>query len=82
MSTKSHMVIIKREYKIPLLTMKDIIAYQSDFQISFFNSYPTKFLSNLSQTLPVVPLPIKGSNTNSTSVKFNRSYLIDEVSCN
>ena len=26
------------------------------------------YLSNLSQTLPVVPLPIKGSNTNSNSL--------------
>ena len=31
-------------------------------------SYPTKLLPNLSQTLPVVPLPIKGSNTNSNSL--------------
>ena len=32
-----------------------------------FKSYPTNLLPNLSQTLPVVPLPIKGSNTNSNS---------------
>ena len=30
-----------------------------------FKLYPTKLLSNLSQTLPVVPLPINGSNINS-----------------
>ena len=29
---------------------------------------PINFLPNLSQTLPTVPLPIKGSNTNSNSL--------------
>jgi len=35
--------------------------------MNLFKSYPTKLLPNLSQTLPTVPLPIKGSNTNSNS---------------
>ena len=50
--------------------------------MNLIKSYPTNLLPNLSQTLPTVQLPIKGSNINSTSVRFNRSYFNDEVSCN
>ena len=49
------------------------IGYKLD--TNRIHSYPTKPLPNLSQTLPVVPLTIKGSKTNSTSVRFNRSWI-------
>jgi len=48
--------------------MKDNIDFKDYFFKNFFKSYPTKFLPNLSQTLTVVPLPIKGSNTNSNDL--------------
>ena len=36
-------------------------------RLIFFESYFIKLLPNLSQTLPVIPLPIKGVNINSNS---------------
>ena len=38
-----------------------------EFLFDLYNQY-TKLLPNLSQTLPVVPLPMKGSNINSNSL--------------